>query len=95
LNAIAALPANIVAQLRLPFLEVNQAKWLVNEIMERINRRTDHDLEGWIECGNIVTDLLVPGVGVIPAAHYLSLPADRRAACRCRCGTKPAPVVAA
>lgn len=80
LNAIAALPASIAAQLRLPFLEVTQAKWLVNEVMERINRRTDHDLEGWVESGNVITDLLVPGVGIISPARYLSLAAEGRAA---------------
>jgi hypothetical protein len=79
LNAMADLPASIAAQLRLPFLEVNQAKWLVNEIMERINRRTEHDLESWIECGNVVTDLLVPGLGHISPNHYLSLSPERRA----------------
>jgi hypothetical protein len=79
LNALAALPKHIVSQLRLPFLEVTQAKWLVNEICEKINQRTEHDLEGWVECGNISTDMLVPGAGIIPPNYYVSLSPERRA----------------
>jgi hypothetical protein len=79
LNALAALPKRIASQLRLPFLEVTQAKWLVNEICEKINQRTEHDLEGWVESGNISTDLLVPGLGTIPPEHYVSLSPERRA----------------
>ncbi|HBJ87120.1 MAG TPA: hypothetical protein DDZ88_25325 [Verrucomicrobiales bacterium] len=78
--ALAALPAAVATQLRLPFLEVNQAKMLVDEIMERINRRTDHALEGWVEAGLTTCDFEVPGVGLIPSAKFLALPPERRAA---------------
>jgi hypothetical protein len=79
-RAMAALPAARVAQLRMPFLEVNAAKWLVEEIMERINQRTEHELEGWLEAGFTTVDLNVPGVGVLPADKVLALPPEKRAA---------------
>lgn len=78
--AIVALPPQVSAKLWLPFLEVNEAKGLVNELMERINRRTEHDLEGWLECGLTATDLFIPNIGLISSAQYLALPPEKRAA---------------
>lgn len=78
-TALLALPEKSRELLRMPFLEVNQAKWLVGEIMERINTRTEHDLEGWLERGLTAIDYFVPGIGLIPQARFLELPADKRA----------------
>jgi len=80
IKAMTALPAERAALLRLPFLEVNQAKWLVEEIMERINQRTDHELEGWLDAGLTTMDFELPDIGVISAQKFLSLPADKQAA---------------
>ncbi|MDE2099090.1 MAG: hypothetical protein KGL39_17685 [Patescibacteria group bacterium] len=80
LLAMSALPAHVITQLRTPFLEVNTAKWLVNEVMERINKRTEHDLEGWVEMGRTCVDLELPGIGLLPAASYLALSPEKRAA---------------
>jgi hypothetical protein len=80
IRAMAALPAARVGQLRLPYLEVNQAKWLVEEITERINQRTDHELEGWLEAGLTTMDFDVPGVGLLTGAKVLALPDEKRAA---------------
>jgi len=80
LIALANTNSQIANALRLPFLEVNQAKWLVEEVMERINRRTEHDLEGWLECGLTTTDFHIPGVGIIPSGEFLTMATDRRAA---------------
>lgn len=93
--AILALPPSVAVQLRLPFLEVTTAKWLVEEVMERINRRTDHELEGWLESGLSTVDLHIP-VGTtstsspsrtlnsqfstLNSAEYLSLSPEQRAA---------------
>ena len=78
-KAMAALPAERAAMLRLPFLEVNQAKWLVEEITERINQRTEHDLEGWLEAGLTTMDFELPDIGVISAQKFLAMPADKQA----------------
>ena len=80
LRAIAALPPERGAALRLPFLEVNQAKWLVEEIMERINQRTEHKLEGWVEAGLTTMDFILPDVGLISEKTFLALDADKQAA---------------
>lgn len=80
IKAMAALPPEKAGLLRLPFLEVNQAIWLVNDIMERINCRTDHELEGWIEAGLTTVDFLLPDIGTITAQKFLAMPADKQAA---------------
>ena len=79
IKAMAALPSERAAMLRLPFLEVNQAKWLVEEITERINQRTEHDLEGWLEAGLTTMDFELPDIGVISAQKFLAMPADKQA----------------
>ncbi|MEI8289830.1 MAG: hypothetical protein WCH99_10180 [Verrucomicrobiota bacterium] len=78
IKAMLALPADRAALLKLPFLEVNQARWLVEEIMERINRRTDHELEGWEEAGLTTVDYEVPGVGLLTGAAVMELEELRR-----------------
>ena len=80
IKAMLALPAERAALLKLPFLEVNQAIWLVNEIMDRINRRTDHELEGWLEAGLTTTDFDVPGVGLLTGSAVMALEEAKRAA---------------
>lgn len=79
-KAILALAPARAALLRLPFLEANQAMQLVEDVMERINLRTDHDLEGWLEAGLTTVDYDVPGVGVITGQKVLALDPARRAA---------------
>lgn len=80
LMAMVTLPPDVVAKLALPFVEVNTAKWAVNEVMERINRRTEHDLEGWLQLGFTTVDMEIPGVGLLPASAYIALPPEKRAA---------------
>ena len=80
LKALAALPAESAALLRLPFLEETRAKWLVNQVMERINQRTDHNLEGWLDCGFTTIDLEIPDIGLVSSQKYLSLPPEKQAA---------------
>ena len=79
IKAMAALPVERAALLRLPFLEVNQAKWLVEEILERINQRTDHELEGWLEAGLTTMDFELPDIGIISAQKYLAMDPARQA----------------
>jgi hypothetical protein len=47
LAAVAALPAERAAMLRWPVLEFRQFQGIAGQIYERINRRTEHRLEGW------------------------------------------------
>jgi|ERR1035437_28937 hypothetical protein len=80
IKAMMVIPAERAAMLRLPFLEVNNAKWLVEEVMERINLRTEHDLEGWLEAGLTTMDFDIPDVGLISAQKFLAMSADKQAA---------------
>lgn len=81
LRAILALPAERAASLRLPFLELNQAIRLVTEIHDRINDRTEHDLEGWIEAGLVTTEFRLGIEHVwMPAARLVAMPGDQRQA---------------
>ena len=89
INAMAALPAPRAAMLRLPFLEVNQAKWLVEEITERINQRTEHELEGWLEAGLTTMDFELPDIGVISAQKFLAMPAEKQAMLQALATPKP------
>jgi hypothetical protein len=79
-RAMASLPVAIREEFRRPFLEARKAMALVEEIMERINQRTDHALEGWLEAGLTEVDYEVPGVGLISGAKVMVLDAARRAA---------------
>lgn len=79
-NAMLALPAERRAQIAQSFIEAHTAIQIVDEISERINQRTDHDLEGWVEAGLTTVDFDLPGVGVIPGAKVLALEPARRAA---------------
>jgi len=67
------------AALRLPFLEANNAMWLVNEVMERINCRNEHELEGWLEAGLTTMDFELPDIGIISAQKFLTLPPEKQA----------------
>lgn len=86
--ALLALPPRVAVQLRLPFLEVNTAKWLVEEILERINQRTDHELQGWLESNLTTVDLALPlsqtgpliRQTLLSTAQYLALSPEQRAA---------------
>lgn len=91
LQAIVALPAPIVARLRHSFLEVNQAIWLVESLMDLINRRgslpwwREHEIEGFAEAQLTTTDYETP-LGVFSEADFLrriaGLPAEQQEAAR-------------
>jgi len=79
-RALLALPPKIAAELRLPFVESTKAIFAVEQVMERINLRTDHDLEGWVEAGLTTVDYELPGIGILPAMDYAALDPARRQA---------------
>lgn len=50
-QAMAALPAELHELVRLPATPLWRAIAFADQVQEEINRRTDHDLEGWATCG--------------------------------------------
>lgn len=79
-RAIASLPMSVVTLLRRPFVEASKARMAIDLVMERINQRTDHDLEGWLEAGLTTVDFDMPGVGLIPGPKVDALNEAQRAA---------------
>ena len=79
-RAMVALPVSVVQLLRRPFVEAAKARMAVDLVMERINQRTDHELEGWIEAGLTTVDFDMPGVGLIPGPKVELLGDVQRAA---------------
>jgi hypothetical protein len=56
-KAARALPADRAELLRLGLLKLDEAIFALDAIIEVMcNCRTDHDLEGWRECGHYVTE---------------------------------------
>ena len=53
INAMAALPPERAALLRMPFLHFAEFQKILFQIYDLIDSRTDHDLEGWEEAGLI------------------------------------------
>ena len=81
IKAVAALPPERADLLRLPFLEWNQYQSIVAEVYQRIDNRTEHELEGWEECGFTLPEYrLGEEFPWLPAQTLLDLPADKRAA---------------
>lgn len=77
--AIAALPPETAARLRLPFIDHITFENFASRVYERINNRTDHNLEGWEQAGLVTGEWrLDPSQPWLPAAKLLELPADTR-----------------
>lgn len=55
LAAMVLLPESLRDQLRLPVPMFSKWKAAVDEIYRIVNNRTDHALEGWEECGHVVS----------------------------------------
>lgn len=80
LKAMAALPPEHAEKLRLPFLEYREAFAVVTEILEQINRREDHDLEGWVEAGLVSKEIrFQPDTPWIPVEGLSKLSGDQQA----------------
>lgn len=80
LKAAALLPQHLRDQFRLPFVEERVAVQLVNDLLELINCRHDHDLEGWEEAGLTTIDFEVAGLGRLTGSAVLALDPAKRAA---------------
>lgn len=70
LSAILKMSPERAAKLWFPVLEWNEFSSLLMEIYERIDSRTDHNLEGWGEAGNI-EQVFIPGPGMDPVPMSL------------------------
>lgn len=73
------LPVHVREQLRLPMAHWLAATRLVDRVMDEINCRTDHAMEGWEEAGLMTVDYEVPNWGVVSARQYLEADEDTRA----------------
>lgn len=80
IKAMAALPAERAKMLALPFLEWNQYFGIYSDLVNIINGRTWHKLEGWIEAGLVSHEYrLADHLPWLPAESIASLPPHERA----------------
>ena len=80
LKAMEQMPERAM-MLEFPFLEYNQWKQIVGAIYQRINERTDHDIEGWVEAGLVQNRFqLNPGGEPIPMERLLGMTKEQRVA---------------
>lgn len=56
LLALAAVVPSLREKLQLGFLDLSEAVQAVNETYERLNLRTDHQIEGWEESGLVIDE---------------------------------------
>lgn len=59
--AAQQLPADKAALLQYPLLEIGQYMGVLTNIYGFMERDTEHDLQGWIECGHIMQELQIMG----------------------------------
>ncbi|MBR2355998.1 MAG: hypothetical protein IKA69_06450 [Kiritimatiellae bacterium] len=82
-RASAALPARAQAALRYNFPTWRAFVLAADEAHRRMDERTDHQLEGWEECGFMVGELRVAGTAHWSAVPRMAaLPAERAAQVR-------------
>jgi hypothetical protein len=80
LDAAAVLPSEISERLRFPALPWQDFIFVANQIAERINQRTDHELEGWQAMGRVAMEWrLDQDQPWLPQSKFLALPDNRRA----------------
>jgi hypothetical protein len=79
IKAMSQLPAHRAEQIITPFMDFPVWKQAVAELYERINWRTEHDLEGWQEAGLTVSEYCLGGASDwMPTRNLLGMPPDRR-----------------
>jgi hypothetical protein len=79
-RAGSVLPAECAANLHHPLLDFHQFLPLLADAMALINGRFDHNLEGWAECGHVITEhrLSADSADWLSPARVLALPANIR-----------------
>jgi hypothetical protein len=78
--AAAAMPPELAAELAHEYIEVNRATMIVNLLCERLNQRTEHDLEGWLQAGLTAVEYSLPGDGRLTETQLQALDDARRQA---------------
>lgn len=85
IKAAQSLSPERAALLRRPFLDFNQFVQIAAELYNDINNRTDHNLEGWPQCGHLMQEMIV-ALGDRHAAlterEWDALPRDKQNALR-------------
>jgi hypothetical protein len=61
LAACQQLPLDMVEQLQWPLLEVNQFIPILGRVYQFLENDTEHELEGWAECGHFTQDIHLLG----------------------------------
>ena len=56
LSAFQQLPPDKASKLRFPLLELGEYHRILNDLYEWLENDTDHSLEGWVECGHVITE---------------------------------------
>ncbi|MFH0907165.1 MAG: hypothetical protein V1929_00180 [bacterium] len=83
LSAMLALPPERAAMLHLPVLRFDAFAEIYARIVDHINKRTDHDLEGWEKAGLTTTEYqLAPGMAPMTEEQLLALPEPKQLALR-------------
>lgn len=79
IKALAFLPAERGALLRMPFLEFHAFMTLAGHVYEKINGRDWHDLEGWVEAGLLAHEFrLAQDLPWLSADRILQAPEPER-----------------
>lgn len=80
-QAASVLPAEITERLVLDFLSFTEGVFAVDALIDQINRRTDHELEGWRKCGFYTHEWRpTTAVNFLPLASLMALPEAERQA---------------
>lgn len=81
IKAMAFLPPERAALLRMPFLEFHAFMTLAGQVYEKINGRDWHDLEGWVEAGLLAHEFrLAQDLPWMSADRILQAPEQERRA---------------
>lgn len=79
--ALATEMPDLAVQLRLPVVELHQYNLIAARIYDRINRRTEHELEGWVQGGLTAQDFrLSQELPWLPVERLMEMDEARREA---------------
>lgn len=70
LAAVPYLPEWVVKNLRKPMPEWHEALRAIQEVNALINRRTQHDCEGFVEAGLVETEFTLPNLGTLSREDF-------------------------
>jgi len=92
-TAALALPDDVAQLMKFGMLSHEEAMFRCDGIVELINQRTDHALEGWRKCGHVLTEFRIhETLPWMPARKLLEMPAAKAAAVRAVAQTRERPL---